>query len=82
MRLNKAGRDKGKKIFVVSGIGPGAGGVGRFVEYLASIGDSSHVEFIFPKRSAVRNNFWRKMVENAVYRPIFRLRLRRRAKKS
>lgn len=75
--MNKAGRDEIKKTFVVSGIGPGAGGVGRFVEYLVSIGDSSQVEFIFPRRSKLKNNFWRKVVENAVYRPFFRLRLRR-----
>lgn len=75
--MNPTDKNHVNKIFIVSGIGPGAGGVGRFIEYLKSIGDPSQVEFIFPKRSQVRNNFWRKIIENAFYRPIFRLRLGR-----
>lgn len=62
--------------YIVCGIGPGTGGVGKFLEYLISISSDDECEFIYPKRSSVKNNLLRKIIENAIYRPIFRMKLR------
>lgn len=63
------------KRFVISGIGKGPGGVGRFIEYLDGISNQSNLVFIYPKRSGLKNAFLRKVIENLFFRPLFRLKV-------
>tara|TARA_B110000459_G_C16571357_1_gene476590 strand:- start:430 stop:1542 length:1113 start_codon:yes stop_codon:yes gene_type:complete len=62
--------------YLVSGYGPGTGGVNKLVEYLASLSNSDQCKLYYPKVSSVKNKYVKKIIENIFYRPWFRLKVR------
>lgn len=62
--------------YLVSGYGPGPGGVNKLVEYLVSVANVDQCKLYYPKVSKIKNSYTRKIIENIFYRPWFRLRLR------
>lgn len=62
--------------YLVSGYGPGTGGVNKLVEYLVSLANADQCKLHYPKVCRIKNKYVKKIIENIFYRPWFRLRLR------
>ena len=63
--------------FIISGIGPGPGGVGNYMQYLIKVfKNQKHVKFIYPHRAGTKNRFLNKLIDITINKPIFDIKLR------
>ena len=60
--------------YIISGYGPGLGGVPKLIEYLSQK-SGNNVSMIYPMTSKIKNYFFRKMIERIFFRVFFWIKL-------